>query len=109
MVWICLTELLYHKSGEKSVIYIQKNAVVIGYFRLLQSAIKNDNKGELSMGKNEQITISENENDEQEIQLFRYTALNNSDYKGIEIYTIENDTEFKSALETFDKLMSANN
>ena len=51
-----------------------------------------------------------NKNSEQEIQLFRYTSMSdNTNYEGIEIFTIEDDAEFEKALEIFDKLMSEKN
>jgi len=55
------------------------------------------------------MPLTGNAGKNQEIQLFRYTALDNSNYEGIKIYTIEDDTEFETALEAFDELMSENN
>ena len=54
------------------------------------------------------MPLINNTDHDQEIQLFRYTESDNTEYEGIEIHTIDDDTEFEKALEIFDKLMSDN-
>lgn len=50
------------------------------------------------------MPLIDNANGEQEIQLFRYNELNAD--TGIEIFTIQEDTEFEKALEVFEKRLS---